>query len=208
MALVKAKIKVFSNATPDPINVMFNPTQYQVESANKYAWHTVPGLSSPVAQFITGEADTLSMELFFDTTATQEDVRNKTKQITGLLSIDSHLHAPPLVQFIWGSLSFKGLVEKVSQTFTMFLETGNPVRARLNVTFKAYRSIQEQLAAISPESADRTKQRVLHEGEQLWMLAHTEYEDAGVWREIAKANGIDNPRLLQAGRPLTLPRLE
>ncbi|WP_139487980.1 CIS tube protein [Brevibacillus dissolubilis] len=208
MGLVKAKIQAFTTPASDPIPVMFNPTQYQIETANQYAWHTVPGLASPVAQFITGEAETLSMELFFDTTATQSDVRDLTGTITGLLKINSHLHAPPLVQFTWGSFSFKGLIEKVSQTFTMFHESGNPVRARLNVTFKAYRSIQDQLSDISPESADRTKQRVLHEGEQLWMLAHTEYEDTGVWREIAKANGIDNPRLLQAGRQLTLPRLE
>ncbi|NEO96437.1 MAG: LysM peptidoglycan-binding domain-containing protein, partial [Moorea sp. SIO3G5] len=34
-----------------------------------------------------------------------------------------------------------------------------------------------------------------------------EYNDPSVWREIAKANGINNPRHLTPGQVLTIPVL-
>jgi hypothetical protein len=211
MALAKAKILVDrkgKNKFDEEIEVLFNPNEYSIEDSNKYSWQTVPGLSLPIGQFVSGENSTLSMELFFDTYEKRTDVRTFTKKITGLLSVDKDLHAPPVCQFAWGSLKFKGVVEKVSQKFTMFLDTGIPVRATLNVTFRSWKSKTEQLQDIPRQSADRTKHKMLNQGEQLWMLAAEEYEDPAHWRSIANANGIDNPRQLKTGRNITVPRLE
>lgn len=207
----KAKIIVNTGKGQEEIPVLFNPNEYALESGNQYSWQTIPGLSSPVAQFISGEATSLTMELFFDSyeeEGDQRDVRNHTKKIIALLDVDKDLHAPPVCRFVWGSLDFKGIVEKVSQKFTMFLGTGIPVRATLQVTFKAYYSVTEQYQYIPRQSADRTKQRTIKQGEQLWMLANEEYEDPGMWREIARANGIHNPRKLTPGQSLIIPRLE
>jgi hypothetical protein len=147
------------------------------------------------------------MDLFFDTTEQREDVRDHTKKIVGLLDVDKDLHAPPLCKFVWGSLTFKGIVERVSQKYTMFMESGVPVRATLSVTFKAVQSISEQFKNIPRQSADRTKQRTIRQGEQLWHIAAEEYEDPGLWREIAKANGIENPKKLEPGTVIKIPRL-
>jgi hypothetical protein len=204
----KAKIQFQKGSGIETIDVMFNPNEYSVQSSNKFAWQTIPGLSLPIAQFISGEAKTLSMDLFFDTYELATDVRQHSSKISSLMDVDSDLHAPPVCIFIWGSLSFKGIVEKVTQKFTMFLNTGIPVRATLNVTFRSWQTMKEQFQVTPRQSADRTKQKVLKEGEQLWMIADQEYEDPGMWREIAKANGIDNPRILEIGRKLIVPRLE
>lgn len=207
----KAEIQVLTGGKKNKkIKVLFNPNAYSLDHGNKYAWHTIPGLSMPIAQFVTGETPTLSMELFFDVTldTNTTDVRDHTTQITALMEVDKDLHAPPLVKFVWGSLEFKGIIERISQKFTMFSSAGNPVRATLNVTFKAVYTVQEQYQQIPRQSADRTKQKMLMQGDQLWMIAGEEYEDPGKWRDIAAANGIDNPRKLQAGRKLVVPRLE
>lgn len=90
----------------------------------------------------------------------------------------------------------------------MFLDSGIPVRATMNLTFRSWQTKKEQLQNIPRQSADRTKHATLKQGEQLWMLADREYEDPGKWREIAEANGIDNPRRLQAGQKIIVPRLE
>jgi nucleoid-associated protein YgaU len=66
----------------------------------------------------------------------------------------------------------------------------------------------EQYQNVPRQSADRTKQKTLKQGEQLWMLAAEEYEDPSRWRAIAEANGIDNPRKPPVGRNLVIPRLE
>jgi hypothetical protein len=148
------------------------------------------------------------MDLFFDTYEKAEDVRNYTRRITGLLEINSHIHAPPICLFVWGKLVFRAVLESVTQKFTLFLDSGVPARATLNVTFKEYKTIIEQFLSIPRFSSDRTKQRQLIEGDNIWLLADREYGDPGCWRHIAKANNIDNPRKINAGRELMLPPLE
>lgn len=207
MALEKAKVIAIAGTRQERVDVLFNPTEYALESSNQYSWQSIPGLSQPIAQFVTGEASTLSMELFFDTYEKNEDVRKYTKKIVGLLDIDKDLHAPPQCKFIWGSLSFQGVLEKVSQRYTMFDRSGKPVRATLNVSFKAVQTMKEQLQHIPRQSADRTKQRTVKQGDQLWQIAAEEYEDPSLWRAIAKANDLSDPRQLEPGSLLKIPRL-
>jgi len=208
VALSKAKVIIIKSNSQETVDVLFNPSEYVLASGNQFSWQSVPGLQAPVAQFVSGDATTLTMDLFFDTYGTSTDVRTHTSKITGLLDVDRELHVPPLCRFVWGSLDFKGIVEKVTQRFTMFMETGIPVRATLNVTFKAMQTMLEQYQQVPRESADRTKQKTLKQDEQLWMLSAEEYDDPAHWRKIAEANGIDNPRQLPVGRKLIIPRLE
>jgi len=207
MALEKAKVIAIAGTKQERVDVLFNPSEYALESSNQYSWQSIPGLSQPIAQFVTGEASTLSMDLFFDTYEKNEDVRIYTGKIVGLLDIDKDLHAPPLCKFIWGTLSFQGVLEKVSQRYTMFDRSGKPVRATLSVTFKAVQSMKEQLQHIPRQSADRTKQRTVKQGDQLWQIAAEEYEDPALWRAIAKANDLADPRQLEPGTLLKIPRL-
>ncbi len=207
MALKKAMILVHRGPVTDRVDVLFNPSEYALDSSNQYSWQTIPGLSQPIAQFVSGEATTLTMDLFFDTYEQMMDVRKHTGKIVNMLDVDKDLHAPPLCKFVWGSLQFKGIVEKVSQKYTMFLDSGIPVRATLNVTFRAIQSIKEQFKHIPRQSADRTKQRTVKQGDQLWQIAAEEYEDPGLWREIARANGIANPKRLEPGSVIKIPRL-
>ncbi|MDB5054003.1 MAG: peptidoglycan-binding protein [Bacilli bacterium] len=212
MALAKAKIFVYlttDKSTPSKeISVLFNPTEYKIQSSNSYKWKDVKGLALPLAQFDSGENDVLTMELFFDTYEQRTDVREYTSKISGLLDIVPDLHAPPVCDFAWDKLKFRCVVMSVLQKFTMFLDTGTPVRATLDVTFKQWESKEEQLKGTPRQSADRTKQKMLKQGDQLWMLAADEYENPGLWRDIANANGIDNPRMLQSGKKIVVPRLE
>lgn len=207
MALKKAMILVHRGPTTDRVDVLFNPSEYSLDSSNQYSWKTIPGLSMPIPSFVSGEASTLTMDLFFDSYEGQTDVRKHTMKIVGLLDVDKDLHAPPLCKFVWGSLQFKGIVEKVVQKYTMFLDSGLPVRATLTVTFREVQSVKEQYKNIPRQSADRTKQRTIKQGDQLWQIAAEEYEDPGLWREIARANGIADPKRLEPGSIIKIPRL-
>lgn len=207
LALKKAMIWVKRSSTEERFEVLFNPSEYTISSGNKYDFNETPGLSHPIVQFVNGQTTTLKMELFFDTYESQTDVRQKTMQIVGLMDVDKDLHAPPICKFVWGSLQFKGVVTSVSQNYTMFLDTGIPVRAKLAVEFKSVQSMTEQFKHIPRQSADRTKQRRVKQSDQLWQIAAEEYEDPALWREIARANGIDNPKKLEPGTILKIPRL-
>ena len=63
---------------------LFNPKEFSVEKSNQYAEVSIPGLSSPVFQFVRGNARSVTMDLFFDTYEEGEDVRFHTDRITGL----------------------------------------------------------------------------------------------------------------------------
>ncbi len=207
MALEKAKIIVLD--TNESIPVMFNPTEYSLEASNSYSWKKISGGSLPIAQFSSGEARTLTMsDVIFDTFEEGTDVRVYTKKIADLMEVESDLHSPPICRFVWGSLDFKGVITSITQKFTMFSSNGNPVRAKMNITFKSYESLKEATKETPRQSADRTKHKVIKQGEELWMVASQEYDDPGKWREIAKANAIDNPRNLQTGTNIIVPRLE
>lgn len=206
-----------------PIEVLFNPAEYSIEKGNTFQSTSLPGLSTPVTQFVTGNADTLTMELYFDTYAKssrhgnvtqREDVRNYTRKIANLMEIDKDLHAPPICEFTWGpplgtpeGFQFRGIIEKVSQKFTYFLDDGTPVRATLNVTFKEYKTVKEQLEQIGRQSADRTKHREFKQGDALWLFANKEYGDPELWRVIADRNSLENPRIIAPGTELELPPL-
>lgn len=204
MALEKACIMVDS----DRIDVLFNPNEYVIETNNTFAWKKVLGFTNPIAQFVSGEASILTMDLFFDTYEQKTDVREHTAKITALMAVDADLHVPPVCRFVWSTMDFKGVIERINERYTMFLDSGTPVRAVLQVRFAKWESITEQQQAIPRQSSDRTKQKILQQGQQLWMLASQEYEDPGLWREIARANGIDNPRVLESGQRMVIPPLD
>lgn len=209
MALEKAFITPINGSrSGETIKVLFNPTEYSLETSNQFQRTAVPGTSTPVTQFVNGNTQTLTMDLFFDSYEKQEDIRNYTKKITSLLDIDPALHAPPVCEFNWASLNFKSTIEQITQKFTLFLDSGVPVRATLSVTFKEYRTLTEQLQTIRKESNDRTKRITVKQGDRLWQIAHREYENSSLWRSIANANKISNPRILAVGTELVIPILK
>ena len=90
--------------------MLFNPAEYSIERANAFKATSIPGLSGPLMHFINGDADVLSMELFFDDYTDQaaqgEPSSSSDRRHRALLEIDRELHAPPPVQFVWGKLTF------------------------------------------------------------------------------------------------------
>ncbi|HSE42651.1 MAG TPA: LysM peptidoglycan-binding domain-containing protein [Acidobacteriota bacterium] len=203
------------------ISFLFNPKELSVEKSNQFSEVSIPGLPSPIFQFVKGNARSVTLDLFFDTYEKGEDVRNFTDKITGwdagsmlsrlpdspkgLMDIDSGLHAPPICLFIWGAFTFQCIIERASKKFTMFLPEGIPVRATLNVTLKEYREVDIQVKEVAFESSDLTKRWVVAQGDSLWFIAAKEYGDPKDWRRIADANKLDNPRLIFPGQEIAIP---
>ena len=52
------------------------------------------------------------------------------------------------------------------------------------------------------------KRHVVKVYENLESIARKYYGDPTRWRDIVRANGIENPRLIKPGTTLTIPRLE
>ena len=131
MGLTKAKLVIEKEMGSDTIDVLFNPSEYQLTDGASYSEKKVPGLDGPIIQYISGEATELSVSLFLDTyvpktssllgdalsvvpvsipgvgsSTESTDVSKITKKIAAATSIDGSLHRPPTVKFKWGSLNF------------------------------------------------------------------------------------------------------
>jgi len=218
--LKKAKITVLGGADQGKeILVLFNPSEYSLERANAFKAAAVPGLGAPLLQFVNGEADQLSMELFLDdytdpegpTSKPQkerEPVAERLRALGKLLDIDRDLHAPPPVRFSWGPMEFKAIVEKLGRKVTMFHPDGTPARATLSISFKEYRTLREQLREPRRESADKTKRRQVIGRDALWRIAQREYGDPREWPRIAAANDLDDPREIAPGDWIELPPVD
>jgi hypothetical protein len=214
MPLDRARLTdVSSAAVPQPfIEVQFNPSDYSIDRGATYASMPVPGLQTPIQQFIRGDADTLTLELFVDETSGRvpgrtETIKGKLDALRNFVKIQPALHAPPVCRFNWGDVEFTGTVVSLRERHTLFSSSGNPIRARVTLVLKQYKSAEVQVRELKLESPDRTHVRVLREGETLSTIANEAYGDPRMWRPIALANGITQPRFIPPGTALKVPAL-
>ncbi|MGJ8589602.1 MAG: hypothetical protein ACSHXW_15745 [Yoonia sp.] len=224
--LAKAQMqRLRADGTVDgsPLDVAFNPTEYTLTKGAQLTEIPIPGLGNPMLQFVHGQAETLAMELFFDSTdegGTGEDakpVTDLTDPFYQLILIDPATRALPVVLFSWGGDAFpggrsyetlgsnrhgfKGVIESVRQRFTMFSSLGVPLRATLAISMKEYKTLAELVAEQSVQSSDRPASQVVGEGQALTDIADAQGGGSD-WRGMADANGIDNPEAVEAGTVL------
>lgn len=227
--LSKAKFKVFKqDGSFEQITVQYNPNSLMFEKPVHTAEIGIPGLDSPLKQFVRGGTETASVELFFDTTesgtgARAVSVTTLTDAFYGLVKIDPQTHAAPVCSFIWGEkfpgdrlperygnqrrTEFPCVVTSVKQDFKLFSPEGTPLRAVLTLKLEEYVPIQRQIEQLNLQSADHTRSHLLEHGESLSLVAWEYLHNARDWRHVAAANGIDDPRRVTPGQTLTIPPL-
>ena len=233
MLVPLAKMAIKNLDTGEEIEVLYNPESYTQERSVRYSRRNMLNSDGPLVQFTNGEGETLHFELFFDSLSAgsevggdfgdkalfaansvlpslgnQIDVREYTSLIYDLTYVDPDAHRPALLRVKWGSLQFRGYLSACKQSFLKFDERGRPVRARLDCTFIERVDLDKAFGSNPRNSPDTTKYRRVKTGDSLWALAAKEYGESGLWRAIADANGLTNPRALHSGDLLRLPALE
>jgi hypothetical protein len=214
VALEHATLTNISKQPPPPqIPVQFNPSEYGINRGAFFAELQVPGLRTPLLQFVRGEAQTLALELFLDGTDKRESFRpddtveGRLKALRQFVEIDPDLHAPPVCLFQWLKVTFTGVVTSFNEKYQMFDERGKVLRARVTLSLKSYEAVEVQLREMRLKSPDRTRVRIVREGETLAAISAEVYGDSRLWRVLAEANDIDRPRFVAAGTPLRVPAL-
>jgi Contractile injection system tube protein/LysM domain len=205
---VRAHLQIVRPADQNPIPLCFNPTEYQVSKANMFAEIPIPGLETPLIQYVRGDSQKLSLEALVDTSGTLEDVRVLyVERLRGLMSINPQEHAPPLVAFVWDRPVLTGVLENLAVTYVLFTPDGIPLRAKLTMSIREYRSAAAQAAQTPQQSPNVEKSFVVRRGDTLATISQALYRSPAYWRQLAAANGITDPRRLQPGQVLTAPRL-
>ncbi|QUQ65638.1 CIS tube protein [Kutzneria sp. CA-103260] len=219
MALTKIRIEILDKSTVDVgkglldhFEVQFNPTEYTRTKGAQIAEIGIPGIDSPVLQFVRGQDERLTLDLLFDTTdggmgEDAPDVTTQTRQVYQLVKIQPATHAPPRFRVSWGSLSFTAIAEQIQQKFTLFSPAGTPLRATVSLTLREYKTLEEQLQELKLQSPDHTKARVVRRGDTLSDIAAAEYGDPAKWRVLADRNHVSDPRRPRPGSTLEIPPL-
>jgi Contractile injection system tube protein/LysM domain len=201
------------------IPCLFNPAELALTLSNSWDSDPKPGQQTPSLQYRGGDSGSLSLELFFDTTAEGKPVTKYTDTLIKLMRIDTKLPGyskrkqngrPGWVKFHWGKFhSFRCVIEKMDVKFTYFATNGEPLRATVGLTLKQYMQ-EDNWPAQNPTSGTPAPagSHVLQPGETLDRLAARYYGDPFRWRPIAEANGIKDPFALRPGRVLDIPQVE
>lgn len=235
MSVSKAPAIIIADWGPNKserYEVQYNPKEFSLEKNLQHGEITIPGLDAPLQQFVRGQAEKLSVELFFDTTENgmgrdATSVTDHTDRIYKLAKVENSSHAPAVVTFCWNSKfpgsslsyaeegsgasgnqtrnSFVGVVESIRQQFTLFSSEGIPLRATVNLVLKEFRTLDEQLKQLRLNSPDRTHSHAISDSETLTAIAGKYYGNSGRWRFIAQENEITDPRRLQTGRIIGVP---
>ncbi len=213
--LVEKKDAVLEFQRGKSITALFNPNKLGFNKSVGWKSQNSAQRDVPELQFTNAQPRTLNLDLFFDTydtgKAEKDDVRIHTKKLFNLCTVETHgdKHRPPVCRLAWGAVGifFQGVLEKLQQQFTLFMEDGTPVRATSSCTFKEWRTNYEDLNRQNTQSSDVAKIRTFKQGETLSGIAAEEYRDPGLWRVVADENDIDNPLDLVPGTVLLIPRL-
>lgn len=206
----EAKLRIVEpTESKEDIPLHFNPSEYKLKKENTFAEVPIPGLESPPLQYVRGGARTLTMDVLVDTSDDLSNVREKyVAKIETLVAQNKKLHAPPIVEFVWAEQVFRGVLQSLEVNYVLFHSDGKPLRAKLSLSLKEYRPVDVRLKSEQLTSADVEKRYVARAGETLSSISAAVFRDPARWREIAIANGIVDPRRIEPGTVLTIPRLE
>ncbi|MEL7235475.1 MAG: hypothetical protein AAGK74_13325, partial [Chloroflexota bacterium] len=138
--------------TSDVVYFMFNP--YEFEISRSVTWDgsssggdgdsggekkKPAGVDTPPLTFVTGNQATISLTLHFDTQESGSPVTSLTSKLWKMTKIDtstvnaqSEKGNPPPVAFQWGNLYFAAVITKISEKFTLFDESGIPLRCEVS----------------------------------------------------------------------------
>lgn len=213
----------------DPLPVQFNPATLRIQRRNNVdRGGTTTGTQK--AQHPSSEAATLSFDLEFDTAeqvaaGQPVDVRKWTALVRQFVEPpkDDTGDPPPAVSFSWGTLTFTGIVDQVTEELDYFSPEGTPLHAKVSVSISEQdfgleaakgAAARDTKAAVDPgespagsapgsSGTDRPERVVAaQDGESAQQLLARLGKDPAAWR--AAMSGLDNPLQLAAGASVQL----
>lgn len=209
-------------ATPDeeadPYVVMVNPTNFRHDHSISYdtdnsrkSGATPLGLSAGQPRYQATQPEDLSFEVLIDGTgvvSSRTDVDDEISKLKAMLySYSGTIHQTPVVYLSWGTFSFIGRLKSMGLKYTLFRPTGEPLRARVSLTFTSYLSAAEEARRANKTSPDLTHRVEVKAGDSLPLLCYRIYRSSSYYLQVARINGLTDFRNLQPGTTLSFPPL-
>jgi hypothetical protein len=197
------------------VDVQFNPETLKVTFANQLVQPQGgdQAAGNTGRQFVGAGTTKLALTLWFDVSAMTEnavdDVRRKTQEVIFFMTPtkdqkDAKKMVAPALRFVWGSFLFDGIVKGLEESLEFWGPNGKPLRASVGLTLS-----QQKILVATFEGEGRVPSRpgqsplsAAKSGDSVQSLAAANGQSN--WKDIASANGIENPLRLAPGQLLDL----
>ena len=206
--------KNFTQSYKEEIKLQVNPSEIKLEKGIRYIKDMQLGALGSSAVFDRYSEQVFSFETILDATGTlpkAEDIKS-VEQWVDVLEDRLYLyngegHRPPYVMIIWGKMVFKGQLSDMEVQYTMFGADGSPLRAKVSLSFCGFSSDAEERKKAGKSSPDMSHLLTLKAGESVASVCQRIYGDSLLVDEVARLNGLNGFRKVEAGTELLFPHL-
>ncbi|MHA7961161.1 CIS tube protein [Streptomyces sp. L500] len=198
------------------VKLQFNPERVRVGKQAVWDRSRAPSNGEAArAQFVGAQPRTMTLDVFLDASGPGPSVQDQVEKLLDCCaptarSTASKPASAPWVRLAWGharTTAFLALVTRVDAEYTRFGHDGTPLRAQCAVSLE---EVGGTVPRQNPTSGGDgpVDTHLVVAGDSLAGLAWQAYGDPGRWREIARANDVDDPARVPVGTVLVLPVLE
>jgi len=197
--------------------VMVNPSELMHDHSITYNTQRTLGQVGSDAKFSAVDPDKLKFSITLDGTGVVPPsspggaVKDVKTQLAGLNNVVyryvASKHEPAHVRVLWGTIIFFGRMKSMSVRYTLFKPSGDPLRAKVDMSFVGTMTKKEGELTANRSSPDLSHTVVAKAGDTLPLLCDRIYGDPSYYDEVARFNGLASFRHLQPGQRLHFPPL-
>lgn len=134
------------------------------------------------------------------------DVMKKVKDFRKLAyEMNGKIHQPNFMKLAWGSMDYNCRLRSFTVTYLNYNNSGKPMRAEIQARFIHEEPADKRKTLERKSSADLTHKRIVKQGDTLPMMARAIYGNPALYIQLARYNGLDDFRNLQAGQEIVFP---
>lgn len=207
------------NASDPTFTVPINPESFTKNYAIALDKRSGQGNQGTDPRYKRTEAEELRLEFILDGTQTMEgyggaDTTLQTMPVHDQIKkfLDSvyrkvgEIHRPKFLLLIWGSeIRFRCVLSNLDINHTLFNDRGEPLRAKLTVTFLNYKAREAREAEERNRSPDLTHYRKVRQGDRLDVMTFRIYNDSKYFLQVARTNALSHIRNIQPNLNLYFP---
>jgi hypothetical protein len=199
------------------LDCWFNPTT--LVRARRGNWKSCTSIARSVQppQYQGGTGDDISLELLLHAEGKRTGANVKAYIDVLFKLLDASETAtkmgqsrPPTVTLHWGKFTSEvSIVKSVTVKTELFDLDGTPLRATASLTLSQYEPGPGQATPKGGNPTTRaTQARRAHRvraGDNVHLVAYRHLRDPSRWRDVADANGLDDPLAISSGEVLVVP---
>ncbi|HET7793596.1 MAG TPA: peptidoglycan-binding protein [Rhizobacter sp.] len=197
--------------------VMINPAEFKHDHVITYDSTKTAGQVGKDPKFMGMNPEKVGFSIVLDGTGAVmpaspgQAVPSVKTQLDKLLKVIYRYvgdqHEPGHVRLLWGTLIFFGRLESISTSYTLFKPSGDPLRAKVQLSFMGAMSNKEAELQSNRSSPDLSHLVEVRDGDTLPLLCERIYGDPSYYPDVARFNRLVDFRRLTPGGTLHFPPL-